>query len=392
MLANFFNDSAFVSQFQASFSYRHTDLYETGLQARVKGRIDSSPLCLFEPGEAWDEIRFTPVKKGLKALSYVVFLKYWAFLWNTVQIYRALGTRELQIVHVNNGGYPGASSCAAAVAAARLRGVKWIVYVVNNVAFPYSTPSRWLDYPLDRFVARSVSVFVTGSSVAGEKLREVLRLPRNKVTQIHNGIEPRPIREDRAQVRQRVHVSEGAFVIAVIALLVPRKGHMVLLEALKRIRDTHISDPPILLIEGSGPERDRLERFVQDSGLGDQVQFLPDEDHVFDLMNASDAVVLPSISNEDFPNVVLEAMSLGKAVIASRLSGTEEQIEDGFSGILVDPGDIDGLARAIADLAKDPVRRGRLGRNGQRTFQARFTAKRAVDRYRDLYLKLNERE
>lgn len=77
----------------------------------------------------------------------------------------------------------------------------------------------------------------------------------------------------------------------------------------------------VLVIEGEGPELVHLRTLARRLGVGDQVRFVGTERNVFDLLNASDVVVLPSIWSEDFPNVTLEAMALGKPVIASRLAG-----------------------------------------------------------------------
>jgi glycosyltransferase involved in cell wall biosynthesis len=114
------------------------------------------------------------------------------------------------------------------------------------------------------------------------------------------------------------------------------------------------------------------------------VVFIAHEEHIFNLMNASDCIVLPSIRDEDLPNVILEAMSLGKPVIASRLAGIPEEI-DNASGILVPPGDPRALAEAILRLMDDGTLRASLGSGARDRFLAEFTQGKALDRYFTLY-------
>jgi glycosyltransferase involved in cell wall biosynthesis len=97
---------------------------------------------------------------------------------------------------------------------------------------------------------------------------------------------------------------------------------------------------------------------------------------------------LPSIAHEDFPNVVLEAMALGKPVIASRIAGTPEQIEPGVTGLLEEPADPVGLAGGLIRLSADPDLRDRMGAAGKTRFEAEFTAERAAAAYSALYREL----
>jgi len=98
-----------------------------------------------------------------------------------------------------------------------------------------------------------------------------------------------------------------------------------------------------------------------------------------------DVLVVPSIDYEDFPNVILEAMALGKPVIASRLAGIPEQAVDGETGILVAPKDVRHLAASILKLICDEQLRMRMGEAGLLRFQKQFTASIAVDNYLSFY-------
>ena len=102
-------------------------------------------------------------------------------------------------------------------------------------------------------------------------------------------------------------------------------------------------------------------------------------------MNALDILVLPSIDSEDFPNVTLEAMQLGKAVVASALAGTPEQILQDETGLLVEPGNPEALAKALGRLIERPEWSKCLGAKGQERFFKMFTAEMAVKNYLEFY-------
>ena len=287
---------------------------------------------------------------------------------------------------MNNGGYPAVYSCNAAVFAARLAGIRRIVYMVNNIAQPYTSPLRWTDYPFDRLVAGAVTMFITGSAAAAIELRRVLRLPAERVRSLHTGIAPRALHEPREAVLERLGVDGSRTLFAMVAVIERRKGHAVLIEAMQMVRGLlSPSEMPILVIVGVGPRLAELKALIRDNALDDCVRHVGNQEHVFDLMNAVDVIVLPSISHEDFPNVTLEAMSLGKPVVASRVAGVPEQILDMASGILVKPGDASELAQALVLLVRNPELRHRLGRDGLERFNAHFRADLAVSRYMALY-------
>jgi glycosyltransferase involved in cell wall biosynthesis len=389
MLANFFCDERLAAAYDLSFSYRYSQEYEQGFRERVRSHLDIRPLRLKDEGQLIRNVRHRlPWAAGfLQVAARVLLLRYWFVLLNTITIYRMLGRRTPDIVHINNGNYPGAYSCMSAVFAARLRGVRRIVYVVNNVAIPYSTLRRRLDYPLDRLVAGMVLQFVTASRFAGAELRKVLRLPEAKVANLHNGIAPRPATETRAETLGRLGIGGTRLLVGVVAILEERKGHIYLLDALRRIKGRG-GRMPLIIIEGEGPQRGFLENFVRVHRLGDDVRMIGRESRIFNLMNAMDVIVLPSVSHEDFPNVVLEAMCLGKPVIGTRISGIPEQIVHMETGLIVEPADAEGLAQALQQLDAEPDLRARLGSNAQLRFAHEFTAEAAVGHYLGLYRQL----
>jgi glycosyltransferase involved in cell wall biosynthesis len=116
-----------------------------------------------------------------------------------------------------------------------------------------------------------------------------------------------------------------------------------------------------LLIAGDGDQREPLEARVVELGLGPRVRFLGplSRDRVIELFRAADASILSS-SWENFPHTVVEALSTGTPVLATSVGGVAEVVHDGENGLLVEPGDVDGLAGAIARFFGDAGLRERL--------------------------------
>ncbi len=394
MVANFLNDERIHRDFDVFFSYRKSERYEEGLKRRVHGKINTECYPVLA-GNVWTRYAARSGKLANRlalVLNYLLMLRYAVLIWNVTVLFFAWRRRNIEILHINNGGYPAQSSCLAAAIAARLAGIDRVVMAVNNIAV--SSPLRYWppEILLDALVKRSVDVFVTGSLKASAALQGVLGLAPRQLATLHNGIAVRPNSESRGQTRARLNLKDEDLVFGTIALLEWRKGHAVLLNAVAELETIVQSNRmPVVLIEGTGPEQAALEAAVARLGIGKWVRFVGSERNIYDFMQVLDVLVFPSIANEDFPNVVLEAMSLGKPVIASRIAGTPEQVEDGKTGWLVEPGNTSAFARKMADVVVDRDIISGMGADARRKFETEFTSEIAVSRYLDLYQSLLKR-
>jgi glycosyltransferase involved in cell wall biosynthesis len=163
---------------------------------------------------------------------------------------------------------------------------------------------------------------------------------------VHNGVPVLGPLEERARPR-------GTWTLSIAALFRQRKGLEVLLEALARLRaEGH--DVRLRAIGGFGnPEYEAGMHALADSlqlqGAVDWIGFSRD---VIGEMRKSDLFVLPSLFGEGLPMVVLEAMSAGVPVVATRVEGTPEAVRDGIDGLLANPGDAKDLGRAIATFIR----------------------------------------
>jgi glycosyltransferase involved in cell wall biosynthesis len=171
--------------------------------------------------------------------------------------------------------------------------------------------------------------------------------------------------------------------LATAAGLERHKGIDVLLDACARLKDA--TRPMHLDIYGDGSLRDELERRAAANGL--DVTFHGNVRHVRDSLLDADLFVLPS-RGENLPITILEAMAAALPVVATRVGGVAELVEDGVSGRLVEPDDVDGLADALAALIADPERRAAMGRAGVSRVAERFDATEAGVEMLGLYQQL----
>ncbi|MFI4969214.1 MAG: glycosyltransferase [Lysobacterales bacterium] len=218
------------------------------------------------------------------------------------------------------------------------------------------SPRQWA---IKRRICRGARAIISNSTGAAERLRHEIGGGAPPVHVVPNGIElPVPIDADR---RERLRADLGADADRALGLFVGRLAHQknvhLLLDALAALETR--TRPSIALV-GSGDLRGELEARVQALGLAGEVRFLGERDDARELMQAADLFVLPS-RDEGLSNVVLEAMACGCAVVATRVGGNPEVIDDGVNGLLVDSGDRVALSAALRRLATEPALRDRLG-------------------------------
>jgi glycosyltransferase involved in cell wall biosynthesis len=164
--------------------------------------------------------------------------------------------------------------------------------------------------------------------------------------------------ELRALVRSELAVEADELLFLTVANLRPEKSYDVLLQAAKAIAD---QDLPIRIAAvGRGPLRDVLHARHSELDLKDRFRFLGQRDDVLQLMAGSDAFVLAS-RHEGIPVALMEASSLGLPIVASRVGGIPQILEDEVDALLVPPGEPALLAQAMKRLASDVELRGRLG-------------------------------
>ena len=178
-------------------------------------------------------------------------------------------------------------------------------------------------------------------------------------------------------VRKRYGLHSGQLIIGVVANLFPRKGYEYLLEALAYVRKD-IPDLHCLIVgEGDDEYRTKLLNLLRNLDLNPVVTFAGFQSNVLEYMADCDVVVLPSIL-EGFGIVLLEGMAMGKPVVASKVGGIPEAVEDGVTGILVPPAHSRMLAEALVLLLKDSTLRQSMGEAGRKRVERFFSLERTM--------------
>lgn len=197
-----------------------------------------------------------------------------------------------------------------------------------------------------------------------------------RITRVYDGLDPGPwtgLQQGKAAARARLGLATDAQVVACAAVLRPRKGQHVLLDAFARIAARH--PRAVLLLAGGGSERERLQAQAAALGLADRVRLPGPVKPVFDVYAAADLFVMPSF-HEGLCNACLEAGFAGLPQVVSDAGGNGEIVVDGETGAVVPKGDVESLGQAIARYLDDPALGARHGAAGRERCHARFTADR----------------
>jgi glycosyltransferase involved in cell wall biosynthesis len=180
-------------------------------------------------------------------------------------------------------------------------------------------------------------------------------------------------------------VDEDELAVGAIGRLVWEKGGEHLIRAWPQVRAR--VPRARLFILGEGELKDELKALAAELGMVDSCTFTGFEPDVPTALAGMDVFALPSIV-EGLPMVLLEAMAAGKPVVASRIAGSVEVITEDVDGLLVEPGDADGLAQALVRVLQSPALATRLGAAAQSTISQRFALKRVIRETDTLYQSL----
>ena len=218
-----------------------------------------------------------------------------------------------------------------------------------------------------------------------------MKLPK-KVVNIPNGVDIRSITLSRLELLNELDLNlKNRPLFSTIALLEERKGHIWLLKAIKKLKESKISldFSPFFIFEGNGTTYSILNNYILDNKLEDYVVIFKEIPNIFNLINASDAIILPSVFKEDFPNVIIESMSLGKPVIGTKIAGIPEQIDHNINGCLVNPKDSDDLYGSIIHLMNKEIRET-YGTQAKYKYNNNYKVEISIEKYIRLYkLKIN---
>jgi glycosyltransferase involved in cell wall biosynthesis len=296
------------------------------------------------------------------------------------QLWKLLRTERFDIVHSH-------SSKAGLLArpAARMTGAA-TVYTAHAFAFQRraAKPVRLALLLVERLLSRITDRLVAVSEGECEVVVRNKVAAAEKVEIIVNGLD---FSEFRGQVDRKAKAKELGIdnhyrVVGMVARIVAQKGFQYFLRAaeivLNRFPDT------IFVLVGDGERRNEAEALVKSLNISGRVVMTGNREDIPAIYSVFDVFVLPSLW-EGLPYAVLEAMAMGKPVIATRIPGIEELIDDGQTGCLVPPGDAASLSEAILMLLGDTERANQMGRAAQRAVREKYRLETQIRKLENLY-------
>lgn len=239
-------------------------------------------------------------------------------------------------------------------------------------------------YPPHQKYVRIAHRFAHAVAANCEAMREHLlthyRVPPDKISVCYNGLDTSAF-QPGPRLRPPA-LREANLVIGVVSVLRPEKALHLLLEAFAGIRD--LTPGLVLLIVGSGPEEQSLRQLSDRLGIAGQCVFQPSTNQVAEWLRAIDVFVLPTRS-EALSNSIMEAMSCGCCVVASRVGGNPELVEHGKTGLLFESGDAPALADQLRRLILDPQLREGMSSEGAEKMATGFSIQTSASNMQAIY-------
>jgi sugar transferase (PEP-CTERM/EpsH1 system associated) len=284
------------------------------------------------------------------------------------------------IVHSRNWGG------VEAIPAARVAGVPVAIHSEHG----YEVDSL-AGLPLRRRVFRRAAyaladaVFTNSEELRQYHARQAW-VPSVRLRVVYNGVDtlrfaPRPA--VRVRMRQELALSPDSVVIGSVGRLVTIKDHLTLLKAASALIRQGVNVRVVLV--GTGPQAEILQNYAADDlKLADRVVFTGASDNIPDLLNGMDIFVLPSLG-EGMSNTVLEAMASALPVVATRVGGNPELVEEGRTGFLFAPGDVQSLVAHIQTLSNNISLRQEISAAARDRIVSLFSLEHMIAEYRNLY-------
>jgi glycosyltransferase involved in cell wall biosynthesis len=278
-----------------------------------------------------------------------------------VRLYAWARARRVDLIHQNNG------FDVPALALARLLRVPLVAYQRGE---EWNSPMvRWLAPRVDFYIANSNATLSSLLAVGIDPVKTTVIYPPVDVG-------PNPDRDRTQVIRRELGIGETTPCFGIVGKLVEWKGQKVFLRAVPLVLQAVPSAMAVVVgdVQGSPPGyRQELVALARELGIGHRTVFTGFRRDVTDVMAALDVVVHASVIPEPFGRVIVEAMALGRPVVASRAGGPLEIVADGENGYLVPPGDEVALATRVVELLGDPQLAREIGERASRDARARFS-------------------
>lgn len=234
--------------------------------------------------------------------------------------------------------------------------------------YEWYRPWQWLA---KRWVGGQCERVIANSRMGAAHAEAAMGWTAGRIEVVYNGVSfpPQASAVDTSALRRALLGGADGPLLLFVGRLVDHKDLPTLVRGFARL--VAVRPAVRLAIAGDGPQREALRSWLREAAVEPQVRLLGERTDVPALLQAADALVLPSL-REGLSNVILEAMAAARAVVASRAGGNPELVVDGRTGCLFDVGDDAALAAALVRLVDDPALRGRLGDAGRERARSVF--------------------
>lgn len=294
--------------------------------------------------------------------------------FSLIKLIKILRQERPDIVHTHLFGADLYGSLAA-----RLARVKYLVSTEHNLNYGEGRLKNIIKTVIGRLFNNIIAV----SEAVKDYIIKTRHLKSKKITVINNGLEVNKFFQPRGKAT--AVKNNRNIIIGSVGRLTRQKGFAYLIEAMAELKHKNIE----CLIAGDGELRPELEEKTKRLGLGNKIKFLGWQKDIKPFLDKIDIFILPSLW-EGFGLVILEAGLAGLPVIASKVDGIKEIIEDNRDGLLVEPASGADLARKIQSLAEDSALAASLAVNLQTKIKNNFNIDKTAADYEKLYLKLYE--
>ena len=248
-----------------------------------------------------------------------------------------------------------------------------------------SVPVRANPFSRVVYTALCDRIVTTGEAIR-TRLIQRLRVPAAKVVSIPTGVDTQEFAPDRVGsplLRAELEPDGGHRQLGMVAVLRSWKGHLVFLQALRRVRARRPEVRAVLV--GEGPFRLVIEDAIRAHGLEGHVRLLGHREDVVEILAALDVVVSASTAAEGIPQALLQALAMRRPVVASDVGGIPEIIRPRETGWLVPPGDPEALAAGILEALEDRPQAQRMADQGRKLVQEHFSLEAMGERMEQLY-------
>ena len=228
----------------------------------------------------------------------------------------------------------------------------------------------------DRLILTRFDEVIVVSDAVGTTLRR-WGVSGEKVSTICNGVDVERFSEAATELRDEITTGSQAL-IGFVGRLVSEKGGALLIRAAQQV--LAVQPNTKFVFAGEGPARQEWETLAGELGISEHVSFVGVREDMPGVYASLNMLVLPSLL-EAFPMCLLEAMAAGKPVIATRVGAVPQLVRSEVTGLLLNPGDVDGLAAAIVRLLQHPELASRLGENGRAQVARHYSAEAMARSY-----------